>query len=164
MNDAMALLSILSTGLVAGLMYGWTTSVLPGLRHVDDRTYLTTMQTINRRIINPAFTVPFTITPVILAVAAVVFFNAGQTRQGWLLATSAATYALGVIGVTVGGNIPLNNDLDTFDLHVATDETRDQQRRRYEGPWNRWHYARTAASVGALTLAATAAINGADEG
>jgi len=158
MRNTTLVLSILSSGLVGGLMYGWTASVLPGLRHVNDTTYLTTMQTINRKIINPAFTIPFTITPIILAIAAVVFFRAGDARRGWLLASATATYVLGVVVVTVGGNIPLNNELDAFELSTASEAALPGMRREYEGPWNTWHYARTAASVIAFALSAVAAI------
>jgi hypothetical protein len=31
------------TGLVAGLLYGWTFSVIPGTTRVGDRTYVETM-------------------------------------------------------------------------------------------------------------------------
>ena len=158
MNNTMLLLSILLTGLVGGLMYGWTVSVLPGLRAVDAPTYLNTMQTVNRKIINPAFTVPFTATPFVLAVASVVLFRSGDSRRGWLLASSALIYLVGVVGVTVGGNIPLNNKLDVFELAGATDAALADLRQHYEGSWNAWHYARTVASVLTLIVCSVAAI------
>lgn len=158
MKDLSLFTAILFSGMIGGLMFGWTVSILPGLRKVSDLTYVSTMQTINREIINPGFTIPFTITPVVLAVAAFVHFRSGQTRRGWLLASACATYVIGVIVVTVGGNIPLNNTLDEFDISAATSDALSAQRADYEGPWNAWHYARTSASMVALALSAAAAL------
>ncbi len=93
---------IVSSGLMAGLLYGWAVSVIPGLRRIPDTAYITTMQNINRAIINPAFIVPFMGLPVALTAGAIARFRAGDTRRGWLMAGAAATYATGVLGVTIG--------------------------------------------------------------
>ena len=51
---------IVGLTMITGLFWGWTFSVMPGLRSVDDRTYVTTMQSVNRAILNPMFLVVFT--------------------------------------------------------------------------------------------------------
>ncbi len=79
---------------------------------MSDTEYVSTMQSINRAIINPAFVIPFIATPAILGGAALLEFRAGNSRRAWCLIAAAATYTVGVIGVTAGGNIPLNNALD----------------------------------------------------
>ena len=66
-----------------------------------------------------------------------VHFRAGQTRRGVLLAAAAATYLLGVIGVTAGGNIPLNDALEAFDLNEASFTETNERRTSYESPWNK---------------------------
>ncbi len=163
MSTANALLgaSILATGLMSGLWYGWAVSVIPGTRRIPDGPYITTMQSINRAIINPAFIIPFMGIPALLAGAAAVQFRAGDTRRGWLLTGATVTYLLGVLGVTAGRNVPLNDALEAFDLADADERDRTTRRRTYERPWNRWHYVRTAANLGAFALAAAAAIVGA---
>ena len=60
---------------------------------------------------------PFMGIPVLLAGAAIVQFRAGDSRRGWLLAAATATYVVGVLGVTIGGNVPLNDALEAFDLN-----------------------------------------------
>jgi len=150
--------SILSVGLIGGLLFGWMVSVIPGLQGVGDSTYISTMQSINVRIVNPAFIIPFILTPVLLASAGILEFRAGNERRAWLLGASAVTYLLGVLAVTIGGNIPLNDALDAFDLDAASVTQAAEQRSRYEGPWNRWHTARTLASGLAFTFATTSAI------
>lgn len=156
--------SILATGLMSGLWYGWAVSVIPGTRRVPDATYIVTMQSINRAIINPAFIIPFLGIPALLAGASVVQFRAGDHRRGWLLAGATATYLVGVLGVTAGRNVPLNDALEAFDLADSDEQARTTGRRTYERPWNRWHYLRTVANVGSFALASAAAIVVAEDG
>ena len=155
--------SIVATGLMSGLWYGWAVSVIPGTRRIPDSTYIATMQSINKAIINPAFIIPFMGIPALLGGAAFVQFRAGDTRRGWLLAGAACTYVLGVLGVTIGGNVPLNDALDSFDLAGADDQAIGNRRRTYQTPWNRWHHLRTAANLGSFALATAAAIVAAAE-
>lgn len=150
--------SIVSTGLTAGLFYGWSVSVIPGLTRISDEAYISTMQNINRAIINPGFIVPFMGIPVVLAGASVVHFRSGDTRRGWLLAGAAATYVVGVLGVTGTRNVPLNDALDAFDLRSATSVAIAERRSSYETPWNRWHHLRAAANVASFALATAAAL------
>ena len=160
MNAQNALLgaSILATGLMSGLWYGWSVSVIPGTRRVPDGTYITTMQSINRAIINPAFVIPFMGIPALLVGASVVQFQAGDHRRGWLLAGASATYLVGVLGVTVGGNVPLNDALDAFDLGDADERALSTRRRTYERPWNRWHYLRTQGNIASFAHVSAEAI------
>ncbi len=154
---------IVTTGLMSGLLYGWSVSVIPGTRRVSATNYVDTMQHINRAIINPAFVVPFMGIPLVLGGAAILQFRTGDHRRGWLLAGATATYVIGVLGVTIGRNVPLNDALDAFDLRASTGDAIDQRRGSYETPWNRWHHVRTIASVGSFALAAAAALVTADE-
>lgn len=155
---------IVSTGLMSGLLYGWSVSVIPGTKRVPAGNYVDTMQHINRAIINPAFVVPFLGIPLVLGAAAVMQFRSGDHRRGWLLTGATATYVVGVLGVTIGGNVPLNDALDAFDLRGSTSDAIERRRATYERPWNRWHHLRTIASVGSFALAATAALVAADDG
>lgn len=155
--------SLIATGLMAGLLYGWTVSVIPGTRRVADTNYVDTMQNINRAIINPAFIIPFMGIPLLIGVAAFLQFRAGDARRGWLLVGALGTYVIGVLGVTVGGNVPLNDALDAFDLARSDDQAIGVRRHSYETPWNRWHYLRTAANVGAFALTSAAALVAATE-
>lgn len=154
---------IVTTGLMSGLLYGWSVSVIPGTRRISAGNYVDTMQHINRAIINPAFVIPFMGIPLVLGGAAVMQFRAGDHRRGWLLAGATATYVVGVLGVTIGRNVPLNDALDAFDLRGSTTDAIDRRRASYETPWNRWHHLRTAGSVASFALAAAAALVAADD-
>ncbi len=156
-NDLLLGTSIIGTGLVAGLLYGWAVSVIPGTTRVGDHTYVATMQDVNRAIINPAFLVPFMGVPLALGAAAILHLRTGDIRRGSLLAAATGTYLVGVLGVTIRGNVPLNEALDDFDLSAAAGDDLAERRRTYERPWNRFHRVRTAAGVISLCLAAAAA-------
>jgi uncharacterized membrane protein len=161
-TTALVAAGVVSTGLISGLLYGWSVSVIPGTRRIPDEAYVTTMQDINRAIINPLFVIPFMGIPVVLGLASLLLFRAGDARRGWLLAGATATYVVGVLGVTVGRNIPLNDALDRFDLRAAGEAALAERRSSYEEPWNAWHHVRTLAAVASFGLAAAAALVAAD--
>jgi uncharacterized membrane protein len=91
----------------------------------------------------------------VVAAASVLHLRSGDTQQGWLLAGAAGTYLVGVLGVTIGGNIPLN---DALDLQAASADDLTGRRRTCERPGNRFHHIRTTASVVSSGPAAAAAI------
>lgn len=155
--------AITLSALVGGFLWGWAVSAVPGLRRVPDRTYVTTMQSVNRAILNPVFLVAFVGALVVLGLAALVAFARGESRRGWWMAAATVTYAVGVVGITAAGNVPLNNRLEAFDLDSGTEETVSSARRAYEGPWNRLHYVRSAIGVLVVVLASVAALTPAED-
>ena len=150
--------AIIGSGLTAGFFWGWSVSAVRGLARVSDRTYVSTMQAVNRAILNPMFLLVFMGSTLVLAGAAVAAFWTGEARRGWWMTSAAVTYALGVVGITVAGNVPLNDRLDAFDIAGGTDATIAGARRDYEGPCNRLHYVRSALSVLVVALASVAAL------
>ncbi len=157
-STALSVVSVLFAGSMAGLLFGWMVSVIPGLLKVNDTTYVSTMQSINVQIINPMFVIPFVGTPLVLVVAAIVQLRAGEQRRAWLLFGSAATYVAGVLMVTGVGNVPLNDHLDALDLEGVSSAVLARERSGYEAPWNRWHFVRTVASGLAFTLATSSLV------
>ena len=59
MTTILAALSTVAVGLMSGLYWAFSVAVMPGLRDADDRAFVTTMQAINRRILNPWFLTVF---------------------------------------------------------------------------------------------------------
>lgn len=153
-RDLLVLGGLVPAGLMAGLFFGWAVSVIPGTMRTGDRNYVETMQQINLAIVNPWFVVPFVLTPVVLLTAAFAQYRAGNHRRATTLGVSAGLYLIGVLGVTAGGNIPLNNELAALDLSTSDAAALAERRVAYERPWNRWHYVRTVASVVAFAIAA----------
>ena len=149
--------AIVGTGLMAGMFFGWSVSVIPGTRLIDDDAYVGTMQQINRAIINPGFVVPFFVAPIALLAAAFAQRRVGNDRAAILLATATGVYVVGLLGVTMGGNVPLNNALEAFDLPGASADALHERRASYERSWNRWHALRSGAVVVAFALATLSA-------
>lgn len=136
--------AILLTGLSAGLFYAWEFSVIPGTKKVGDHTYIETMQSINRAIINPAFMLIFFGS---LAVQILSTFQFKGTPAFWFLVVATAIYFLGTILVTIMGNVPLNNALDVVEIKNLSPDQLINQRSHYEPRWNRLHTIRTTFSV-----------------
>jgi uncharacterized membrane protein len=144
-------IAVVLTGLSAGLFYAWMVSVIPGTRKVVDITYLESMQSINRAILNPAFFLIFIGSPLLLTISTIQQFNAGNTF--WWLLSASLTYLIGTFGVTALGNVPLNDALDALDLLELSDAKIIEFRKSYEDKWNRLHLIRTVFAVLAFVIA-----------
>ena len=139
-------------GLVAGLFYSYDCSVIGGLGNLTDREYLSAFQSINRAILNPYFFISFMGSLVMLPVAAWMSYKDGQAASFYYLLSAAILYAVGVFGITMAGNVPLNNMLDKFDITHASAEAIKGMRQRFEVKWNLLQHARTYAAILAFIL------------
>lgn len=136
------LAATVAAGLQAGTYYTWASGVMPGLARVDDRTFVSTMTSVNVAIVNPVFMLTFLGTP---ALAAAAVATTTSPARAWAIAGLAL--AIGTVVVTAAGNIPLNNALDA-----------GGSRADFETAWVRWNVVRTITSTGALACLAWAAI------
>lgn len=148
-------IAVLLSGLSAGLFYAWAVSVIPGTQRISDTSYLESMQAINRAILNPAFYLVF-MGPVI-ALSISTFQHRGTGSPFWLLLTAALLYLLGTFGVTILGNVPLNDKLDLLSLADLSPVKATAFRLTYERQWNQLHFFRTLASIAAFGAALLAA-------
>lgn len=151
-------LTILFSGLVAGLMYAYSCSVNTGLKNLADPAYLNAMQSINIAIQNPLFFISFMGLLVILPVTAFKYYHAGANTTFCLLLASAVIYIAAVFGVTVFGNVPLNEKLAKFNIHEASPEEIASMRRLFEISWNTLHTIRTIASIVSFSFSILSAI------
>lgn len=149
----------LTTALIAGLFYAYSFSVNPGLHQLSDLAYLTAMQSINRAILNPGFFLSFGGTLVLLPISTWMHYSPSPSIRFWLLLLASVLYALGVFGVTVSGNVPLNEALDAVSLEQATPDKLAVYRSAFEQPWNRLHNIRTVASITTLILVLAACLS-----
>jgi len=147
MNRLVLFLALLTTGLSAGFWYAWVVSVIIGTKEVEDDHYLFTMQSINRRISNPAFFIIFWGPCLLLPFAAFLNRQEMETLPFVLFLTGTLLYFIGPIGVTLFGNVPLNNQLDRLELQALNNEEKSKFRKIYETKWNRLHYLRTFLGV-----------------
>ena len=147
------------TALIAGLLYSYSCSVMPGLKSLPDSEFIAVMQSINRAIQNPVFFISFMGTLLLLPVSTYMHYSQPLSSRFWLLLIATIFYLAGVFSVTAFGNIPLNNTLDKFDLLNAPAEAIHLQRISFEARWNNLHTVRTISSIVALILVITACVN-----
>ena len=139
-------LTVLFTGLSAGLCFTWSNTVTPGLGRLDDLVYLQSFQQMNRTILNPMFFVVF-FGPFFLNLVNIYLFKSNSSNLFWLLILAGVFYFFGVLLVTVFGNVPLNEMLDKTDLSIASNDELRQLREKFEVKWNRLHSIRTITSI-----------------
>jgi uncharacterized membrane protein len=144
------------TGLVAGLFYAWSCSVMLGFARLKDREFVSVMQKTNRAILNPVFFASFLGAPIMLPISA--FLSYGAARF-WFVLAATVIFTTGTFGVTMFGNVPLNNILDRFDPETATDEEISRQRANFERRWNHLNTIRAVSSTLALILLIIACLN-----
>jgi uncharacterized membrane protein len=75
-----------------------------------------------------------------------------------LILAASVLYAIGVFGVTVLGNVPLNKTLGIFSIQTASAGEVAQQRLAFEQPWNMLNFIRTIASILTLVLVIVACL------
>jgi len=143
--------SVILTGLSAGLFYAWSASVIPGTQKLANPTYLETMQSINRAILNPRFFLIFFGSAVFLSIASIYEFHTNKVTF-WLILSASIFYLFGTVGVTAFGNVPLNDQLDLMKLAELNSDKIDAFRTFYETKWNRLHLIRTVFAVMAFML------------
>lgn len=153
------LITALSTALITGLWYAYSCSVNGGLGKLPDKEYLSAMQSINRVILNPVFFATFMGTLLLLPLSAWLNYRQQDSTRFILLLAASILYAVGVFGVTILGNVPLNNALDAFPINTASAQDIINQRTAFEKPWNKLHAIRTIVSFIALILVVLACMN-----
>lgn len=141
-----AIVLVLLTGLSAGLCFTWSNAITPGIGRLDDLGYLSAFQQMNKSIINPLFILVF-FGPFFLGLINLYLFKNASSPIIWFLIFSVAFYFVGVLLVTMFGNVPLNEILDKTDLGNATVEDLKLLRDQFETTWNRLHLTRTITSI-----------------
>lgn len=153
---ALVLASAVGSALVAGIFYAFSTFIMRALGRLAPRQGIAAMQSINVVVVNPMFLVVFFGTGMLCAFAIVLvaLFDAGAPLV--TVAAGGALYLIGCLGVTIAGNVPLNDRLAEIgpddDGAVAVWDA-------YLVRWTRWNHVRTAASLAAaacLVIAAAA--------
>lgn len=141
-GDMVVLLSLMAfaTCMVAGVFYAFSDFIMRSLATIPQAQGSAAMVSINRVILRASF-VPVLLALGPLAVAVVVWVNLSGSGTGmvWIW-IATGLYLLGVLGVTMIGNVPLNNRLDRAADAPAVWAT-------YQRPWTRLNTLRTVASA-----------------
>ena len=143
------LLGVVGCGLMAGLFFAFSTSVMPGLRRRPPAEGAAAMQQMNRAIINPLFLAVFLGTGLVCLLLAVGAPFSGRAGTTWIV-IGALVYLVGSIGLTMVVNVPMNNRLDAADPLSAEGASIWAD---FLARWTAWNHVRALAC-----MAATAAL------
>lgn len=147
--DLTILVTALSCGLMAGVFFIFSNTVMDSLAELPLPDGVSAMQAINRTIQNPLFFVVFlgpALTSLFLIVS--VLWRWNQTSSMLMLA-GGLTYLIGTIAVTIVFNVPMNNALDA---QAAESSAAATLWTRYLSRWTNWNHVRTLASLAATVF------------
>ncbi len=137
------------SGLVAGVMLAFSTSVMPGLGRRPASHAVAAMQAMNSAILNPVFGLVFGGTTLVCAALAVTApLTTDQEGAGWR-ALGGLLYVVGTFGVTMVVNVPMNEALDEVD--PDSDEAAEHWQ-QYLRRWTAWNHLRTVLATAAATV------------
>lgn len=157
LSNSSLLVATILTGLLAGTFFTWGNAVITGLHRLEDIAYLQAFQHMNRTILNPLFYVVF-LGPLFFSIIAT-YQNSSHSPLIFKLVLSASLlYFVGVILVTILGNIPLNEMLNQTNLATIGIAEANNLRIKFEAPWNRLHHFRTIVSICSFGLLVVACL------
>jgi len=159
MNTILLILTTMSSGLIAGLFYSWSVSVTPGLAKISDENYLQVFQSMNRAILNPVFFIFFMGLVILLPLLSYLYYSSPVSAQFWYILSAAILYLIGVIAVTIFGNVPMNNTLEVLQIDSMSPEQMSSFRFGFEKKWNNLNWARTICSSLSFVLLIMACIH-----
>ncbi len=145
---ALVVATAVSAAVVAGIFFAFSTFVMGALGRLAPPEGIRAMQSINVVVINPLFFAAFFGTG-LLAIALLIV--EGQQPSGVTprSAIAAGLYVFGCIGVTIVGNVPLNEQLAAVD---ADDRGALPLWQHYLKRWTLWNHIRTVAPTIAAIL------------
>ncbi|GIJ00284.1 putative membrane protein [Sediminihabitans luteus] len=148
-------LAAVGTGVVAGVFFAFSAVVMPALRRSSPALAAGAMRAVNHAAVRwPLLVALFgtglavVVAPVLVVVAA----DDGGPVLGWVIA-GAVVYVAGGVGVTIAGNVPLNNRIDRVEIGEARAFWPE-----YAERWTAWNDIRTASCVVACVLLVTSLV------
>jgi uncharacterized membrane protein len=139
-----AIATCVGTGIIGGVFFAFSSFVMKALAQLPTGQGVLAMHRINRVVINPLFLGVFVGSAVLAAGCIVAALVVGAWPQAAWLIAAGLLYLAGCFGVTMAGNVPLNNALARLE---ATSPKAAAYWPGYLTRWNRLNHLRTAASI-----------------
>lgn len=145
----------IGSGILGGLFFSWSNLVMPALGRIPATAGIAAMNAGNEAVYNPLFMLFFMGMPLLSAVLAIFAgTNLGQPGSLAIIA-GAVLIIVGMFGVTMFANVPMNEALARLDPGSAAAAEYWQI---VLDRWTVWNHVRTVASIAAaaaFTLALT---------
>ena len=143
-RSPLILFAVISCALSAGIFYAFSTFVMAALGEQPSASGIATMQSINITVINPLFMAAFFLPAVVSLILVVTGFRTWGQNGATFLILGSMLYLVGTIGVTVAGNIPLN---DALAVVVPSSLEGSELWTRFLSDWTFWNHVRTVAGM-----------------
>lgn len=145
------LCAILGCALSAGIYFAFSSFVMRALAQLPPPQGIAAMQAINTTVINPLFLEVFMGTAVVCLLLAIATLLKWHSPSAVYVLVGCLLYLIGTFGVTMIGNLPLNDALAA--VNPSTPEAASLWA-RYLTQWTLWNHVRTvAALVATITFA-----------
>jgi uncharacterized membrane protein len=143
------IVAALGCGLMAGLFFAFSVSVMRALARLPSAEGIAAMQSINVAIINPVFLTAFFGTAAACVLVMIAALLRWRDPGAVYLLIGGALYLIGTFLVTLVFNVPKNNALASV---AATDAEGASLWTNYLSKWTAWNHVRAAAALAAATL------------
>lgn len=156
LEGLMVAVAVLS-GMAGGIFFTFSNFVMPALGRLTKAHGVAAMQAINIMVINPAALGVMLGTGLVALAGAVLAAADAEGVSRWLPVVTAVVYLIGCVGVTIFGNVPLNDQL--AEVEPETPEA-EELWDHYLARWTLWNTARAlscafASAAAAITLLAS---------
>ncbi|MEP2988197.1 MAG: anthrone oxygenase family protein [Parasphingorhabdus sp.] len=141
--------SALSVGIMAGVYFTFSVFVMRSLDALEMPMGMIAMQSINRIIQKSLFLPLFFVSSLACLILMVLGVMRWDEPGAWQMATGGALYVVGMLVVTIAGNVPLNNALEAVNANGADGEA---MWRRYMQRWLPWNHVRTVSCTISMGL------------
>ena len=133
----------------AGAWFTFSAFVMQALERLSPTEGVAAMQSINVTAVRPPLMIAmFGVGLACVVLAGWALTSLSDARAGWLLA-GAVLYVAGTIGVTMAGNVPLNDAL----ARVAPDSAEAHREwAHYLSAWTAWNHVRAVTAIAATAL------------
>ncbi|MBT8431616.1 MAG: DUF1772 domain-containing protein [Altererythrobacter sp.] len=147
--DGLLWFTAISVGIMAGVYFTFSVFVMKSLDEIEAPAGMLAMQSINRVIVKSLF-LPIFFASSLTSAALTVMMLLDPSTMGsrWALIGSCL-YIFGMFVVTIFGNVPLNNRLESTD---ASGPDGAEMWSTYLAKWTIWNHVRTLACIGSLIL------------
>ena len=157
LSSAVLAAAVLTMGLMAGVFGLYSHTVMPGLRHTDDRTFVGAFQSMDRAIINPWFMAAFLGALVLTGLAAVLHLSGDKRNVLPWIGAAFILYLIAMV-ITVAVNVPLNDAIKAAGDPARIGDLAAVRQRFDEGRWSAWNLVRTLTSTAAFGCLIAAAM------
>ncbi len=148
------LTGLILTASVLGILALYSHTIMPGLKHTDNATFVKSFQAIDRQIINPIFMLQFFAPLFILGVAAYYAFKHHLVEAKYICVALVCYFV--VIVVTMAVNVPLNDGIKKLTNLQSPESFANARTQFQESKWLLFNHIRTIFTLLATLFTAVA--------